>query len=136
MTKIKVELGILKVAKNVIQQLQLTEEHNKFVILQNLKKWNPILDDNDDDLKYKNIELAEVNDKGHILKDDKGNLIFNRDNTIEIEKYNKINNKKIIEVDVIKFRNNDEIQKLPIGIKSYIDFMLIEMIEPKETKKE
>lgn len=130
MTKIK--LGTLRVAVNILQQLDLKEEHNKFVIIKNLSEFNIIIDEANDEVRYKNIELAEVNEKNHIIKDEKGNLIFNRENTILLEKFTKELNNKLYDVKLIKFRNNDEINKILPSIKSFMEFLLVDLIEPKE----
>ncbi len=131
MSKIKIELGELKIAKNIIEQLQFTDEHNKFIVELNLKAFKEIIIEADDELRYKNIELAEVNEKGHIIKDEKGNLIFNKENTIAIEKFAKKQNIKLVEVEVKKFRDNSEIKKLTPVIRNLISFLLIEKEEPK-----
>lgn len=135
MTQVKIRLEEIKIATKVIQQLQFKDEHNQYVVYKNLKIFNPIIEEEEDNQRYKNIGLAEVNEKNHIIKDQNNNMIFNTENTIILEKFSKELGNKIFNIDVIKFRKNDEINKLPIALKYHIDFLLPELvIEPKEEK--
>lgn len=129
--KTKVNIGKLKTCNNVLSKLQFKDVHNKSTTQRNLKSFE-ILDSYNDELRYFNIELAEVDDKGRVVKDDKGDLIFNRENTIKIEKKVIEQNKKEIEIEIFKFRNNEEISKLPPVILNAIDILLTELPEIKD----
>lgn len=117
-------------AKNILSQLSFEDVHNEYVCYTNIKRAGILIDKLDDELRYKSLDLAETDPKERVIKDDKGNLIFNKKSTTIIEEFKDFKDKEVSEIDFIKFRNNDEIKKLPIYVKVLIDFILPEILEP------
>ena len=123
MVKIKTTVGKIKACKSIIEVLNFKDEHNKYIVIKNLKAFN-ILEDVEDDLRFQQIKLAKVDSDGIAMKDEKGNLKFTTDSTIEFEKIIKETSKKEIEIEIYQFRVNKEITELSPLVMSIIDILL------------